>query len=291
MRSKLFVPGSRPEFFAKALASEADALSFDLEDSVTESRKAEARATVGEFLASEPAHAGGKTLIVRVNPADGPHFEADLRAVVREGLHLINLPKVESPAQVRQAVAAIEAACAANGVRTPPRLLLNVESPRGLRCAAEIAAADPAVAGLQLGFGDLFEPLGIHRSDARAVHACMLAVRLAAGEAGVYVLDSAFADIADTEGYLAEARMARDLGYLGKSCIHPRQVPLANQVFRPSDADIEHAQRVMSAAHEAAQGGIGAFRVGGRMVDGPFIERARAILAEARRHGLLAAGA
>jgi citrate lyase subunit beta/citryl-CoA lyase len=291
MRSKLFVPGSRPEFFSKALASEADALSFDLEDAVAESRKGEARATVGDFLASSAAHRSGKTLIVRVNPADSPHFEADLHAVVRQGLHLVNLPKVETLEQVRQARAAMDSACQANQVQTPPRLLLNIESPRGLRCVLALASADPAVAGLQLGFGDLFEPLGISRSDTRAVHACMLAVRLAAAEAGVFVLDSAFTNIGDSDGYLAEAKMARDLGYIGKSCIHPRQVALANQVFRPSADDIEQARRVLSAARDAAREGLAAFQIGGRMIDGPFIDRAETILAEARRHGLIGADA
>jgi citrate lyase subunit beta/citryl-CoA lyase len=291
MRSKLFVTGSRPEFFSKALASEADALSFDLEDAVAESRKGEARATVGDFLASSAAHRSGKTLIVRVNPADSPHFEADLHAVVRQGLHLVNLPKVETLEQVRQARAAMDSACQANQVQTPPRLLLNIESPRGLRCVLALASADPAVAGLQLGFGDLFEPLGISRSDTRAVHACMLAVRLAAAEAGVFVLDSAFTNIGDSDGYLAEAKMARDLGYIGKSCIHPRQVALANQVFRPSADDIEQARRVLSAARDAAREGLAAFQIGGRMIDGPFIDRAETILAEARRHGLIGADA
>ena len=291
MRSKLFVPGSRPEFFSKALASEADALSFDLEDAVAESRKGEARTTVGDFLASSAAHRSGKTLIVRVNPADSPHFEADLHAVVRQGLGLVNLPKVESIEQVRQARALIDVACQANQVRTPPQLLLNIESPRGLRCVLALASADPAVAGLQLGFGDLFEPLGISRSDTRAVHACMLAVRLAAAEAGVFVLDSAFTNIGDADGYLAEAQMARDLGYIGKSCIHPRQVALANQVFRPSADDIEQARRVLSAARDAAREGLAAFQIGGRMIDGPFIDRAETILAEARRHGLIGADA
>jgi citrate lyase subunit beta/citryl-CoA lyase len=147
------------------------------------------------------------------------------------------------------------------------------------------------VAGLQLGFGDLFEPLGISRSDTRAVHACMLAVRLAAAEAGVFVLDSAFTNIGDSDGYLAEAKMARDLGYIGKSCIHPRQVALANQVFRPSADDIEQARRVLSAARDAAREGLAAFQIGGRMIDGPFIDRAETILAEARRHGLIGADA
>ncbi|MES2187468.1 MAG: CoA ester lyase [Pseudomonadota bacterium] len=289
MRSKLFVPGSRPELFSKALAGPADALSFDLEDAVAEERKAEARAAVGALVASAAAQASGKTLIVRINALATPHFAADVEAVVRTGLHLLNLPKPESPEEVREAAAALEAAERRNGVTTPVRLLLNVESPRGLRRAAEMAAAHPRVAGLQLGFGDLFEPLGIARRDLANAHAAMFQMRMAAGEAGVFALDSAFAEVQDTAFYLAEAQMARRLGYLGKSCIHPSQVALAHQVFRPSDEEIARAQRTVAAARDAEARGVGAYLVDGRMVDGPFVRSAEALLAAAREQGLLTA--
>lgn len=289
MRSKLFVPGSRPELFPKALDGPADALSFDLEDAVAENRKAEARAQVGALLRSAAAQASGKTLIVRVNAIDTPHFEADVAAVVCEGLHLLNLPKAESVDQVQAAAAALQAAEKANGVRRAVRLMLNVESPSGLRQAAAMAQAHARVAGLQLGLGDLFEPLGIARRDAANVHAAMFAMRLAAGEAGVFAYDSAFADVKDAEGYVAEAEMARRLGYLGKSCIHPSQVMLAHRVFRPPEADIARALRVVEAARDAQARCVGAYLVDGRMVDAPFVRSAEAILADARRLGLLPA--
>lgn len=287
MRSKLFVPGSRPELFSKALAGPADALSFDLEDAVAEERKAEARGTVAGLLQSAEAHAAGKTLIVRVNALATPHFAADVEAVVRDGLHLLNLPKAETPDEVRAAADALEATERRNGVTAPVGLLLNIESPRGLRRAAELASAHPRVAGLQLGFGDLFEPLGIARRDVANVHAAMFAVRLAAGEAGVYAVDSAFADVQDTDGYMAEADMARRLGFVGKSCIHPSQVALAHRVFRPADAEIAHALRVLDAARDAEARGVGAYVVDGRMVDGPFVRRAQRIVDDARALGLV----
>ena len=115
----------------------------------------------------------------------------------------------------------------------------------------------------------------------------MLAVRLAAGEAGVWAYDGAYANIKDTEGYKREAEMARRLGYVGKSAIHPSQVPLANAVFRPTDAEIAHSLKVVEAAREAARKGIGAFTVDGRMVDAPFIRRAEQILALALRLELI----
>jgi len=288
MRSKLFVPGARPELFRKALSSPADAISIDLEDSVPEGLKAEARAKAAEFLGSAEVRSTTKLIIVRVNPLASPHFEADLLALVQPGLALLNLPKPESAADIRAAVAAIERAEAVNRVERPIGILANIETPRALRCAADIGAADSRVVGLQLGFADLFEPLGIDRGDVSNVHAAMFAMRMAAGEAGVFAYDGAFANVQDPDGYRAEAEMARRLGYLGKSCIHPSQIALANEVFQPSAADIAFALRVLAEARKADGRKQGAFLVDGRMIDVPFIRRAEAIVAIARNLGIAA---
>ena len=282
MRSKLFVSGARPDLFAKALASEADAISIDLEDSVPESGKSDARSAVVAFLQSSEARDARAILIVRVNALDTPHFEADLKALARPGLTLVNLPKPESAEDILAAVSQLEFAEAANGIDRPIRLLANIETPTALRRAAEIASAHPRVVGLQMGLGDLFEPLGIDRRDAANVHAALFAVRMAAGEAGVFAVDGAFADVRDTRGYRIEAEMARRLGYIGKSCIHPSQVALANQVFEASVEEIAVARRVVESSRDAAARGHGAFMVDGRMIDSPFLKRAEAIVAAAR---------
>lgn len=279
MRSKLFVPGARPELFAKAMAGEADALSFDLEDSVPAAGKDAARAAVAECVASDAARTLAKVLIVRVNAPDTPWFEADLRAVAQPGVALLNLPKLETASAVRDTVRALEHAEAGNGVRTPIRLLLNIETPKALANAAALAAAHPRVAGLQLGLGDLFEPLGIDRRDPANVHAVLFAVRMAAAQAGVFALDGAWPDLSDDAGFSAEAQRARKLGYLGKSCIHPRQVALANAAFAPDEAELDAARRIVAAAADAELAGRGAFVVDGRMVDLPFLKRAQALLA------------
>lgn len=290
MRSKLFVPAARPELFEKALAGEADALSFDLEDAVQESRKTEARRTLQAFLRDLAARPHGKIVIVRVNGLGTPHFEADVAAVAGSGVDMINLPKPESAADVRAAAAVLARHEAKRGNARPIGILANIESPRGLRLAAEIAGADPHVVGLQLGLGDLFEPYGLDRSDARAVHAMQLTVRLAAAEAGIWACDTVYGTVKDPDGFTREAETARRLGFVGKSCIHPTQVPLANAVFRPTDAEITAAARVVEAARDAEARGVGAFLVDGRMIDIPFVKRAESILAAARRLGLAPAG-
>jgi citrate lyase subunit beta/citryl-CoA lyase len=286
MRSKLFVPASRSELFAKALAGEADALSFDLEDAVDESRKAEARRELAGFLRKLPANCG-KTIIVRVNGLETPHFEADLEAIVGPGLDIVNLPKPESANDVRACAAALAKIERKAGV-DPVDILPNIESPKALRLAAEIATSSRRVVGLQAGWGDLIEPLDIDRYNPAVIEAIQLQIRIAAGEAGVWAYDGAFADIGDPEGYKREAQAARRLGYIGKSAIHPSQVPLANAIFRPTDEEIAHSLKVIEAAAAAAQKGIGAFTVGGKMVDAPFVRRAEAILDLARRLNLIA---
>jgi crotonobetainyl-CoA:carnitine CoA-transferase CaiB-like acyl-CoA transferase/citrate lyase beta subunit len=279
MRSKLFVPGSRPELFAKALSGQADAISIDLEDAVPEARKEEARAAVAQFLRSPQALESGKLIIVRVNAIGSPHFEADVQAVTQPALGMLNLPKAESAADIHTVCAALARAESLNGVARAVRVLANIESPLGLRRAAAIGAADPRVAGLQLGFADLFEANGIARRDASNVHGAMFALRMAAAEAGVFAYDSAFPDIKDADGFRAEAGMSKRLGFWGKSCIHPSQVALANEVFSASAEDYEHALRVLAAAREAEASGAGAFTVDGKMIDLPFIRRAEAVVA------------
>jgi citrate lyase subunit beta/citryl-CoA lyase len=287
MRCKLFVPGSRPELFAKAMAGEADAISIDLEDAVDESRKDEARGQVAAFLRALPADRT-KTIIVRVNGIDTPHFEKDIAAISGPGLDLVNLPMTSCGDDVRHAAAAMARVDREKGVAHPAGILANIETPKAFRLAAEIACADRRVAGLQLGFGDLLEPYGIERYDPRVVLHFQLGVKIAAAEAGVFAFDSAMADVKNTDFLRQEAEAARRLGFIGKSAIHPSQVAIINEVFRPTDAEIAHSLKVVASAKEAAEKGVGAWTVDGKMIDAPFVARARAILRVAEKLGLVA---
>jgi citrate lyase beta subunit len=281
MRSKLFVPGARGELFAKALASAADAISFDVEDSVAEGAKTRAREQVADFLRSGAVKESGKLIIVRTNAPGTAHFEGDLMAFACPGVALLNLPKARRAEDVQAAAAALADAERRNDVRQPIGLLVNVETPEALRRAAEIASAHVRVAGLQLGLADLFEGAGIDRHDPYAVQAAMFAVRMACAESGRFAYDSAFPDVLDDDGFRREAEQARRLGFVGKSCVHPRQIALANEVFRSPALDLETARRIVAAAREAATLGRGAFLVDGRMIDKPALERAQAVLAAA----------
>jgi citrate lyase subunit beta/citryl-CoA lyase len=285
MRSKLFVPGSRPDLFEKAAGSAADALSFDLEDAVPNEKKAEARAHVATFL-GRSSELAGKIMIVRANAISSHLFEADVSAMVGAGGNIIiNVPKVESAEDVTEAVKVIARAETAHGLERKIGLLANVETPKGLRLAAEIAAADPRVMGLQIGFKDLLSRWGIDSRDAAAQQFVRLQVRLAAAEAGIAAYDGAFTDIKEPDVFRAEAEDARRMGFAGKSCIHPTQIPIANEVFAPRAEEIVYAEKVLAAAREAASRGASVFTLDGQMIDEPIIAQARAVLALAAKLG------
>jgi len=292
MRSKLFVPASRPELFSKAMASAADALSFDLEDAVASDSKGMARAALQSFLCGSSANPVAacasqtqQTLIVRVNAVDTAHFDADLNATIWPALHTVNLPMVESPQAVRWAAEKIAQLAQERNIPRPVGILANIESPRGLRMAAEIALSHPSVVGLQIGYGDLFAPLGISSGEPAATQFVRTAVRMAAGEAGIAAYDGAYVNFQDKEGFRLDSIAARQLGFAGRSCIHPSQIDVVNEVFMPTEAELAHALKVMHAAEINLGKGIGAFTVDGRLVDGPFITEAKNLLALATRLG------
>jgi len=281
MRSKLFVPGSRPEFFEKAMRSAADALTFDLEDGVAPAQKPAARRAIGDFLRGLGS-ANDKIMIVRTNGVTHADFAEDVDAVVSARLDYISLPKLESADEVHRAVRVIEAAEKRKGVERATGILATVESPKGLRLAYEITSADKRIAALQVGLADLFAPLRIER-HAAALGPVRFAIKMAAAETGVPAYDTVWTDVNDRAGYERDARDALAMGFLGKSCIHPTQVAIANRVFSPTEKQIAWAQKVLTAGELPENVGKGAFTVDGQMVDEPFFREARATIALARR--------
>ncbi|MBG6604758.1 CoA ester lyase [Pseudomonas aeruginosa] len=261
LRSALFVPGDRPERFAKALASGADAVIVDLEDAVQASAKAQAREPLRAFLDAHP-DAG---VWVRVNMAGHREHDADLDLCRHRGVVGLLLPKSESVEQV------------VNAATVGKPVLPIVESALGLRALPEMAR----VAGVQrLTFGglDLCLDLGISAGTPVATrlldqvrYELLLHTRLAGLAAP---LDTVFPEIANPEGLARFARDARDAGFAGMLCIHPRQVIGVHQALAPTREQLDWAQKIVGAAQ-----GNGAFQLDGQMVDAPVIERARRLLA------------
>jgi citrate lyase subunit beta/citryl-CoA lyase len=280
MRSKLFVPAVRRELFEKALHSGADAICFDLEDAVSYDRKDEARGLLASFLSKrEPSPA--PLLLVRSNPVSSEQFSLDIAAITWPALVAIALPKVESADAVQSAASRIAELEVLRNIVAPIGILPTIESPRGLRLAAEIASSSPRVIGLQIGFADLLEPLGIPSENTPARNQIRLLIRLAAAEAGIDCYDSAYPSYKDAAGYEMELEAARSLGFSGSSCIHPTQIAAANLAFTPSAESIARARRVVVAARQAQQRGDAVVAVDGKMIDPPFVVYAERLLARA----------
>lgn len=278
MRSKLFVPAIRHELFEKALRSGADAICFDLEDAVSCDRKDEARDFLESFL-SNRVPSPAPLILVRSNPVNSEQFPRDIASITWPVLVATALPKVESADEVQNAASRIAELELLRNITVPIGILPTIESPRGLRFAAEIASSSPRVIGLQIGFADLLEPLGIPSESVLARNQIRLLIRLAAAEAGLECYDSAYANYKDAIGYQSELDAAHSLGFSGSSCIHPSQIAAANLSFTPSAESIASAQRVVTAAEQAQQRGDTVISVDGKMIDPPFVTYARKLLA------------
>jgi citrate lyase subunit beta/citryl-CoA lyase len=261
-RSALFVPGNRPDLATKAARSGADVVVLDLEDAVPPSGKTDARALVGEAAL---ALAGVVPIAVRVNPPGTPWFADDVAALPDDLLAVV-VPKLESTAQLDEVATAV-------GGRP---LLAGIETVRGVVDAREVLA-QPVVA-CYFGAEDYVVDLGGIRTEGNAEVAWARAwVAVCARLAGVAALDLVTLHYGDADRFRREALEARALGYAGKLCIHPAQVPLANAAFAPSPADVAWAQRIVTAFD---QGGGVTVGVDGEMVDEVVAARARAILDE-----------
>ncbi|WP_432827270.1 HpcH/HpaI aldolase/citrate lyase family protein [Dactylosporangium sp. CA-092794] len=265
--SWLFVPGSRPDRFAKAARAGAGEVVVDLEDAVAPEDKESARHAAVAWLA------GGATAWVRVNAANTEWHEADLAALAPcRGLRGVMVPKTEGPAVLRQAARRLPA---------DTGIVALVESALGVQDAGAIAAC-PAVTALAFGSIDFALDIGAEHTDEALLFArgaLVVASRAASLPAPI---DGVTVELRDTAAVGAAAARARSLGFGGKLCIHPAQVEPVNAVFAPRGADVEWARAVLA---EALRHGGGVFTDQGRMVDQPVLERARRILAQAGRQG------
>jgi citrate lyase subunit beta/citryl-CoA lyase len=273
-RSVLYLPGSNARALEKARELPADALILDLEDAVAPSAKEEARGLVLAALAK--GGFGARERVVRVNGRSTPWGAADLAAAARSGADAVCLPKAESAADVRAAEELLVRAGAPVGLA----LWCMIETPRGVLAAAEIAGASPRVACLVAGTSDLVKDLGARHTPSRAEVLPSLALLLLAARAhGLAALDGVHLDLADEAGLEAACRQGRDLGFDGKTLIHPKQLESANRAFAPDEAEVEHARRIISAHAEAEAAGRGVTVVDGRLVEALHVESARRTVA------------
>lgn len=282
-RSKLFTPGNRMAMIPKAAASEADVVVLDLEDAVGEAEKGTARKTVRTAL--ESIDFGRREVGVRINGVDTPHWLEDLEAVVCARLDAIHVPKVESPREVWVVEAVLSALEARHACTRPVLVIPTLESAAGIENAKAIATCSRRVAALQFGLGDLRRELGLTPAPHRLAW-FRTQVVLAASAARVPALDTVFFNFRDPDGYRLDAEEARACGFRGKSCIHPSQVAIANEVFSPTAEEVAQAREVLEAYEAAVARGQGSVGLHGRMIDKPVAEAARRLLALAGEGGL-----
>ena len=273
-RSVLYMPSSNERALEKAKTLACDALILDLEDAVAPDAKEAARANA--CAAVQSGAYGHRELTIRVNGMDTQWHADDLAAAAKAGPDAIVVPKVSSAGQVRDLVAAMEQA----GAPEKTTLWAMVETPIAMLHADEIASASPRLSVLVMGTNDLNKELYAQFTPDRGplltgLGLCLLAAR-AHGKA---IVDGVFNNVKDPDGFAAECRQGRQMGFNGKTLIHPGQIEPANEAFAPSEADVDHSRRVLEAWDTVLAEGKGVATVDGRLIENLHVETAKRILA------------
>jgi citrate lyase beta subunit len=282
MRSLLYVPGISERMILKARDSAADALIFDLEDAIAPDQKLEARSTVVRLLGE--IDFGGKEIFVRINALATEWGLEDARAVVAVGAPGLVIPKCESVEEVTTVAPVMQSRYHQPIGGQTRKLLCLIETPRGVFASREIAESNELVAGLMFGAADLARDLGaVLSEDENEALFARSHVLLAARAAGVAAYDSPHFAIEDLEGLRRRCVAARNLGYDGKTAIHPSHIEIVNEVFAPTAEQIAEAERVIEAMAAAQAEGRGVIRLDGKMIDQVHLAAARKVLEKARR--------
>jgi citrate lyase subunit beta/citryl-CoA lyase len=273
-RSVLYMPGANERALEKAQTIPADALILDLEDAVAPDAKPEARDRV--CAAAQSGAYGHREIAIRANGIGTPWHEDDLRAIAAAGPAAVVVPKVNSAAEVHR----IEQALEAGGAPDHTRIWAMLETPVAMLHAEEICGASERLAVLVMGTNDLAKELHAgHVAGRQPLLAGLGLCLLAARATGKVILDGVYNDIKDEAGFAAECRQGREMGFDGKTLIHPSQVDPCNAAFAPAVDEVERAGRIIAAFEEAEADGRGVVTVDGRMVENLHVEEARRVLA------------
>ena len=277
-RSVLYIPASKPRALDKARGLPVDAIIFDLEDAVSADEKENARGTLAEAL--KQGGYGQRAKIVRINGFDTPWGADDAKAAAAMDADAVLLPKVESPAQLDE-LAAITGDMA---------LWAMMETPRGMLNAAQIAT-HPKLEGMVMGTNDLAKELDTRfRADRLPMMTGLGLCLLAARAEGLVIVDGVYNKYLDEDGLWDESVQGRDMGFDGKTLIHPAQVEGANKAFAPSEEEIDLAKRQIAAFEETEASGQGVAVVDGKIVENLHVATARDLLAKAEAIAALQAG-
>lgn len=272
-RSVLYMPGSNLRALEKGRELPADALILDLEDAVAPDAKAQARENVRKAVAE--GGYGRRELVIRANGLATPWGYEDIVMAAKSGAHALLLPKVESADMVRQAEAILEA----NGAPDDLAIFCMMETPRGILRAEEIADSSSRLGAFVMGTSDLTKDLHALHTAMRlpmitSLGICMLAARAA----GIAILDGVYLDLSDDEGFAASCKQGAELGFDGKTLIHPKTIAVANTAFAPSEAEVAWSKKIILAHESATAEGKGVVVVDGKLVENLHVENARRLV-------------
>jgi citrate lyase subunit beta / citryl-CoA lyase len=275
-RSILYMPGSNPRAMEKGKTLPADGLILDLEDAVAPDAKIQAREQVAAAI--QGGGYGRRELILRVNALNTAWGYADLVAAATSGAHAVLLPKVESADAIRQAEAVLVAA----GAPAEQKIWCMMETPMGILNVREIAGATPRLGGFVLGTSDLAKDLhAAHTSERLPMITSLGLCLLAARAYGLAILDGVYLDLNDDEGFAGSCRQGAELGFDGKTLIHPKTIAAANSAFGPSADEVAFSRKIIAAHREAGEAGKGVVVVDGKLIENLHVQNAHRLVAMA----------
>ncbi len=275
-RSVLYMPGSKERALEKAKSLAADSLILDLEDAVAPAEKEQARRLVGQAVAA--GGYGKRELVIRINALDTPWGADDLKAAAEAGPDAVLVPKVTAAAQVEEVQAILER----RGAPEKTQIWAMMETPRGVLHAEAICAATPKLGCLVMGTNDLLKDLLARQTDGREPLLASLGLCLLAARAyGVASVDGVYNAFHDEAGFKAACKQSMEMGFDGRTLIHPKQIDAANAAFAPSPGDLDLAKRQVTAYHQAVAKGEAVAVVDGQIVENLHVETAKRLLAKA----------
>lgn len=282
----MFVPGNNAAMMADAHIYGPDSIMLDLEDSVTMAEKDTARLLVYNALKS--IDYGDTEMVVRINPLNTPYGRKDIEAVVKAGVHVIRMPKTETAEEVREVEREIEKVEREIGALGRTRIMAAIESTLGVVNAYAIATASPRMMGIALGAEDYSANLKTQRTPGGdELRLARETIVVAARAAGIDALDTVYSNLNDMETFRSEVEFIKTLGFDGKSIINPRQIEVVNEVFAPTEKEIEKSRTILAAIKEAEKKGSGVIAVNGKMVDRPVVLRAQRTIELAIASGII----
>ena len=284
-RSMLFFPGNSANMLLNADYLGSDSIILDLEDAVAQAEKDSARILVRNAILSLGFT---KEVIVRINPLDSPYWEKDLEQIIPAKPDMIMPTKVSGADYVQtisKKIAQIEEKC---GIEIGSvKLIPLIETALGVEKAFEIATADPRVKAIFLGGEDLTADMQCKRTkEGKEIFYARSRMVMAARAAGIDVYDTPWTDVEDYDGLIEDAKFAKSLGFSGKSSISPRHVRFINEIFSPTEAEIQYAHDVFAAIEKGKAEGKGVVSLRGKMIDAPIVARARQVLETAEAMGI-----